>query len=396
MTLILSLNTGSSSCKVQLYEMPSEAVLCNGLFERIGLDGGFFKIKFNDTKIEKEAQLDTHYDAIKIFFDILVEEKVIADVSDIKAVGHRIVHGGEKYASSIVINDEVANDIDQYSELAPLHNPANFLGYQVTKEILKDAMHVAVFDTAFHQSMTKETFMYPIPYRYYEQYKIRKYGFHGTSHHYVSSTLVETLPDANFKKIITCHLGNGASITAINEGKCVNTSMGFTPLAGIMMGTRTGDIDPAILSYIQDVENISADQVSEICNRQSGLLGVSEVSSDLRDVKQAADEHNEKAILAIDMYVERVAMTIGSYITQLGGCDAIVFTAGVGENAIFIRERVLNYLSHAFKIELSNKRNDQRGDFFEITTDDSSIKAYVIATNEELMIARDTYQFYTA
>ncbi len=394
MALILSLNTGSSSLKVQLYEMPGENVICYGLFDRIGLNGGFIKVKFNDTTIEREQALKSHNDAITLFFDILIEQHVIQDIHEIKAVGHRIVHGGEKYASSIIIDDEVANDIDQYSELAPLHNPPNFIGYQVTKKILKKALHIAIFDTAFHQTIKKETFMYPLPYRYYDEYRIRKYGFHGTSHHYVSLTLAETLPDKQHDKVITCHLGNGASISAVKDGQCINTSMGFTPLAGVMMGTRTGDIDPAILTYIQDKENLSTDATLEICNRQSGLLGVSEISSDLRDVKQAADAGNEKAILAIDMYVERVAMTIGSYITQLGGCDAIIFTAGVGENAGFIREMVVNYLSHAFNITLDMERNTKRGDFFEITTDASPMKAYVIATNEELMIARETYKFY--
>ncbi len=394
MALILSLNSGSSSCKVQLFDMPSEKVICNGLFERIGLEEGMIKIEFDTNKIKKSQVLETHHDAINIFFQILQEEKIISSMSDVKAVGHRIVHGGEKYATSVIITDEVARDIDHYSVLAPLHNPANLLGYKVIKELLPEVLQVAVFDTAFHQTLKPETFMYPIPYEYYEKYKIRKYGFHGTSHNYVSKSLMNKLPDEKNNNLITCHLGNGASISAIKDGKCINTSMGFTPLAGIMMGTRSGDIDPAILPFLQQAENLDADQTLEIFNRESGLKGISQISSDMRDIKSAIDEGNSKAKLALDMYVLRIASTIGSYIAQLGGCDAIIFTAGVGENAAFVREMVLDYLKEAFSTQIDLEKNKQRDDFFEITKDTSAIKAYVIATNEELMIARDTFDFY--
>lgn len=394
MALILSLNSGSSSCKVQLFDMPSEKVICNGLFERIGLEEGVIKIEFDTNEIKKSHVLETHHDAINIFFQILQEENIISSMNDVKAVGHRIVHGGEKYANSVIITDEVAKDIDHYSELAPLHNPANLLGYKVIKELLPDVLQVAVFDTAFHQSIKPETFMYPIPYQYYEKYKIRKYGFHGTSHNYVSKALISKLPNEKNSKLITCHLGNGASISAIKDGKCINTSMGFTPLAGIMMGTRSGDIDPAILPFLQQAENLDADQTLEIFNRESGLKGISQISSDMRDIKSAIDEGNSNAKLALDMYVLRIASTIGSYIAQLGGCDAIIFTAGVGENATFVREMVLDYLKEAFSTHIDLEKNKQRADFFEITKDTSAIRAYVIATNEELMIARDTFDFY--
>lgn len=395
MALVLSLNSGSSSCKVQLFDMPSEKVICNGLFERIGLDEGLIKVKFENNEIKKSQPLKTHHEAINIFFEILQDEKIISSINDVKAVGHRIVHGGEKYAKSVVINDEVAQDIDKYSELAPLHNPANLLGYTVIKELLPDVLQVAVFDTAFHQTLKPETYMYPIPYHYYDKYKIRKYGFHGTSHFYVSDTLRKTIGEDKTEKIITCHLGNGASLSAIKHGQCINTSMGYTPLAGIMMGTRSGDIDPAILPFIQQAENLTPDETLEIFNRESGLKGISEISSDMRDIKAAVDNNNTKAKLALNMYIHRIGSTIASYIAQLGGCDAIIFTAGVGENATFVREMVLNYLQPAFAINVDTNKNNQRGDFFEITKQDSSIKAYVIATNEELMIARDAYSFYS-
>jgi acetate kinase len=394
MTLILSLNSGSSSCKVQLFDMPSENVLCNGLFERIGLSSGRIKLTFKEREIKKETELVDHHQAIEEFFKMLLEEKIIETMDEIKAVGHRIVHGGEKYASSVVIDKTVARDIENYSQLAPLHNPANLLGYQVIKELLPHVIQVAVFDTAFHQTIAPETFMYPIPYSYYQKYKIRKYGFHGTSHFYVSQKAIELLPSNETEKIISCHLGNGASISAILNGKCMNTSMGFTPLAGIMMGTRSGDIDPAIIPFIQKAENLDADSALDIFNRKSGLVGISELSSDMRDIKSSVDQKDAKSTLALNMYVQRIANTIGSYIAQLGGCNLIIFTAGVGENATFVREMILDYLKPAFNVLVDSSKNNKRDAFFEITKEESSIKAVVIATNEELMIAKDTYSFY--
>ena len=394
MTLILSLNSGSSSCKVQLFDMPSENVLCNGLFERIGLSSGKIKLTFKDKEIKKEAELVNHHQAIEVFFKMLLEEKIIKTMDEIKAVGHRIVHGGEKYANSVIIDETVAKDIEDYSQLAPLHNPANLLGYQVIKEILPNVIQVAVFDTAFHQTIAPETFMYPIPYNYYKKYKIRKYGFHGTSHFFVSQKAIELLPKNETEKIISCHLGNGASISAILNGKCINTSMGFTPLAGIMMGTRSGDIDPAIIPFIQKAENLDSDSALDIFNRKSGLVGISELSSDMRDIKSSVDQGDTKSVLALNMYVQRIANTIGSYIAQLGGCNLIIFTAGVGENATFVREMILDYLKPAFNVLIDQSKNNKREAFFEITKKESSIKAVVIATNEELMIAKDTYSFY--
>lgn len=395
MTIVLSLNSGSSSCKVQLFDMPSETILCSGLFERIGLNDGLLKITYGNHEIKRNQDFKTHHQAIDEFFKIILEEKIISSMNDVKAVGHRIVHGGEKYAQSVIMDEKVAQDVAEYSKLAPLHNPANLLGYKVIKEILPDVLQVAVFDTAFHQTLTKDTFMYPIPMKYYDLYKIRKYGFHGTSHLYVTRKVRELLTPEKTQRMISCHLGNGASLSAVLDGKCINTSMGFTPLAGIMMGTRSGDIDPAILPFIQNQENLSADEALEIFNRESGLKGISQLSSDMRDIKEAVDNNNPDAILALNMYVQRIGNTIGAYIAQLGGCDCIIFTAGVGENASFVRERVLKYLERAFHVVVDSEKNNKRGDFFEITSNDSSIKAVVIATNEELMIAKDTYHFYS-
>lgn len=394
MTLVLSLNSGSSSCKVQLFDMPSETILCSGLFERIGLSEGLVKITFNNKELKRNQDFENHHQAIDEFFRILLEEQIISDMNQVKAVGHRIVHGGEKYAQSVIMDEQVAKDVAEYSSLAPLHNPANLLGYTVIKELLPDVLQVAVFDTAFHQTLSKETFMYPIPLKYYETYKIRKYGFHGTSHLYVTQKARERLGNEHTQKMISCHLGNGASISAVSDGKCINTSMGFTPLAGIMMGTRSGDVDPAILPFIQNHENLTADEALEIFNRESGLKGISQISSDMRDIKEAVDQGDDHAQLALSMYIQRIGNTIGSYIAQLGGCDCIIFTAGVGENAAFVREGILNYLKNAFEICVDSDKNNQRGDFFEITTNESLIKAVVIATNEELMIAKDTYRFF--
>lgn len=394
MALILSLNSGSSSCKVQLFDMPRETIRCSGLFERIGLKEGLLKITYGDTEIKRTQDFKNHHQAIDEFFRIILEEKIIEKMTDVKAVGHRIVHGGEKYAQSVIMDDKVADDIAEYSNLAPLHNPANLLGYTVIKEILPEVLQVAVFDTAFHQTLSKETFMYPIPMKYYNQYKIRKYGFHGTSHLYVTQKAREFLTPEKTQRMISCHLGNGASLSAVRDGKCINTSMGFTPLAGIMMGTRSGDVDPAILPFIQTQENLSADDALEIFNRESGLKGISQLSSDMRDIKEAVDNNNQDALLALNMYVQRIGNTIGAYIAQLGGCDCIIFTAGVGENASFVREKVLKYLEGAFNVVVDVEKNKQRGEYFVITTDASSIKAVVIATNEELMIAKDTFNFY--
>ena len=391
MSYVLSLNSGSSSCKAQLFEMPSQRVLCSAVFERIGLSEGVAKLSFNSQTITLNQDFKTHHDAILTLLNSLIEHKIIDSYNDIQAVGHRVVHGGEKYSKSVLIDQKVATDILALSALAPLHNPANHLGIMVTSELMPNAAQVAVFDTAFHQTLKPHAYLYPIPRSFYQKHKVRKYGFHGTSHRYVSSQALEALNNPN-AKVIVCHLGNGASLAAIDAGRCINTSMGFTPLAGIMMGTRSGDIDPSIIPFVQKAMHLNSDDALEVFNKESGLLGVSGISSDMRDIQKAMDQGNQDAILAIDMYVERIGMLIASYITQLKGCDAIVFTAGVGENATFIRERVIEYLNPVFNVKINVEENKKRGQFLDLSTPDSSIKVFVIPTNEELMIALDTYQ----
>ena len=394
MSVIMSLNSGSSSCKFQLYTMPAETVICSGIFERIGLSEGTYTMEFNSSKISETLPLPNHQTAIQILLKLLIEHKVVDSLDDLAGIGHRVVHGGEKYEHSVIFNDEVAYDIEMLCDLAPLHNPANLLGYKVLKELLPNTLQVAVFDTAFHQTMDKVSFMYPIPLEYYDQYKIRKYGFHGTSHSYVTQRARTILGNEKSRRLICCHLGNGGSLSAVLDGKCINTSMGFTPLAGIMMGTRSGDIDPSIMAYLAQKEGLSVAQITDICNKKSGILGISKVSSDMRDIEAAIAEGNENADLARKMYVQRVAMTIGSYIAQLGGCDAILFTAGIGENSIPIRKLVIEYISEAFSIELDSQANQTRRQEILISTPESKIAVMVIPTNEELMIARDTYALY--
>lgn len=391
MSVIMSLNSGSSSCKFQLYTMPAETVICSGIFERIGLSEGIYTMEFNGSKISEVLPLPNHQTAIQILLKLLVDHGVVTSLDDLSGIGHRVVHGGEKYKHSVVFDEEVAHDIEMLCDLAPLHNPANLLGYKVLKELLPETLQVAVFDTAFHQTMDKVSFMYPIPLEYYDQYKIRKYGFHGTSHLYVTQRARTILGEEKSRRLICCHLGNGGSLSAVLDGHCINTSMGFTPLAGIMMGTRSGDIDPSIMAYLAAKEGLSVAQITDICNKKSGILGISKVSSDMRDIEAAIADGNENADLARKMYVQRVAMTIGSYIAQLGGCDAILFTAGIGENSIPIRQLVIEYISEAFSIKLDVEANKIRREEKLISTPDSKIAVMVIPTNEELMIARDTY-----
>jgi len=394
MSVIMSLNSGSSSCKFQLYTMPAETVICSGIFERIGLDESTYTMEFNGSKVSDTLPLPNHQAAIQILLKLLIDHKVVDSLDDLAGIGHRVVHGGEKYEHSVIFNDEVAYDIEMLCDLAPLHNPANLLGYKVLKELLPNTLQVAVFDTAFHQTMDKVSFMYPIPLEYYDQYKIRKYGFHGTSHSYVTQRARAILGEEKSRRLICCHLGNGGSLSAVLDGRCINTSMGFTPLAGIMMGTRSGDIDPSIMAYLAQKEGLSVAQITDICNKKSGILGISKVSSDMRDIEAAIADGNENADLARKMYVQRVAMTIGSYIAQLGGCDAILFTAGIGENSIPIRQLVIEYISEAFSIELDHQANKTRRQEILISTPESKITVMVIPTNEELMIARDTYALY--
>lgn len=392
MSLIMSLNSGSSSLKFQVFRMPAEVLIASGLIERIGLPSSVFTVKANDHEESATLDIPNHKEAIRLVLESLKSHGIVSDLKEIAGIGHRIVHGGEKYSASVVINEQVEKDIEVLSDLAPLHNPANLLGVRVIDEILPEAVQVAVFDTAFHQTMEPVSYMYPLPYKYYEKYGIRKYGFHGTSHGYVTKRLREILGSENSRRIISCHLGNGGSLAAVKNGKCVNTTMGFTPLAGIMMGTRSGDIDPSILAYLSEKEHLSLQGVTDLCNKKSGLLGVSGISSDMRDIENAIKEGNARAKLACDMYVQRVCSTIAAYAVQLGGVDAILFTAGIGENSIYLRQLIIETLEDAFPIELDRTANNIRRKEAKISTASSRIQVWVIPTNEELVIARDTYR----
>lgn len=392
MTKIISVNAGSSSLKFQLFVMPSEEVLTSGIIERIGLADGIFTIKVNDQKITVSQPIPDHKVAVELVLNALIQHKIVNSLDEISGVGHRVVHGGEAYAQSVVLDDTVESTIEALSELAPLHNPANLIGYRAFKKELPHARHVAVFDTAFHQTMEEDIFVYPIPLEYYEEFKIRRYGFHGTSHFYVSHKVAQLMgrkvEDIN---VITCHLGNGASLAAVEGGKSVNTSMGFTPLAGIMMGTRSGDIDPAIITFLMQKLGKTASQVIDILNKKSGMLGVSGLSSDARDIEKGIQEGNERAILTRKLYANRVAQTIGSYFVQLGKVDAIVFTGGLGENDVAMRaaivERIQTALGIDFDLELNNK---SRGKDLCLSKAGSKTQVWIVPTNEELVIAQDT------
>lgn len=390
---VLVINCGSSSLKYQLIDSVTEKALAVGLCERIGLDVSYLKhTPAGGEKVVIETVMKNHEDAIKMVLDALVDPNhgVIKSLSEISAVGHRVVHGGEKFATSTIITDEVINAIEECNDLAPLHNPANLIGIRACQSLMKGVPMVAVFDTAFHQTMPAKAYLYALPHDYYETYKIRKYGFHGTSHSYVSKrTAAFTGLDINNSKIIVCHLGNGASITAVLNGKSVDTSMGFTPLAGLVMGTRSGDIDPSIIDFIAKKENKSIDQIMNVLNKQSGIQGMSEVSSDFRDINAAMKDGNEKAITAFDVFVYRVAKYIGGYVASMNGVDAIAFTAGVGENDPKVREEVCKYLGY-LGVTIDTDKNNVRGQEMDVTTPDSKVKICVIPTNEELAIARET------
>ena len=390
MSKIIAVNAGSSSLKFQLFEMPEEKVLVQGLIERIGMEDAVVTLKYDGQKKSKTLPILNHAVAVEILLNSLVEEKIVSSLNEINGVGHRVVHGGEKFAASTVITEEVANTIEELKDLAPLHNPANLTGYEAFKKALPEVGHVAVFDTAFHQTMPKENFMYPIPYEYYENLMVRRYGFHGTSHLYVTGRCLDLLGNPEHSRIITCHIGNGASLAAVKDGKCVNTSMGFTPLAGVMMGTRSGDIDPAIVTYLAAKLNKSADDVMNILNKKSGLLGVSGISSDARDIVNGVKSGHELATLARKMHVNTVANFVGQYFVELGGCDAMVFTAGLGENDVEFRAELCEKLSSALGIELDPVANNNRGKELLVSTPNSKIKVFVIPTNEEIVIARDT------
>lgn len=385
---ILSINAGSSSLKFSLFNMDDESVIASGNFERIGIEGSLYTIKFNDEKITHEVELPTHLEAVELLLEKLLALGIIEHLYEIHGVGHRIVQGKDLFSESVVINDTVMEQLETIKGFAPLHNPANMLGIEAFKKALPDATHVAVFDTAYHHTMNEETYLYPVPYEWYSNYGVRKYGAHGTSHRYIALQVKKILGTPEFK-LISCHIGNGGSITAIKDGKCVDTSMGFTPLAGIMMGSRSGDIDSSIIPYVMEQEGKNAGEVIDDLNRHSGLLGLSEYSSDMRDIVAKCGENDEKCILAKNKYVRRVVDYIAQYYVLLEGVDVIVFTAGVGENNVLIRKEICEKLS-CLGIKIDEELNNVSGELRKISTNDSKVDVYVIPTNEELMIARDT------
>ncbi|MBM7597702.1 acetate kinase [Virgibacillus halotolerans] len=389
MSNVLAINAGSSSLKFQLFQMPEEQVLAKGMVERIGLDKSVFNIEYGDTKKEYVEDIPNHEVAVQKLLESLTGSGVIKSLEEINAVGHRVVHGGERFSDSVKITDEVIRIIDEVSELAPLHNPANLTGINAFKRILPEVPMVAVFDTAFHQTMPASSYLYSLPYEYYENYGIRKYGFHGTSHKYVSERAAELIgiPVENLR-LISCHLGNGASVTAIQNGKSLDTSMGFTPLAGVTMGTRSGNLDPALIPYIMEKTGQSAFEVVEVLNKESGMLALSGFSSDLRDIEQLAGE-DDRAELALDVFAGRIHKYLGSYAAKMSGVDAIIFTAGVGENSTVIREKVLTGLEF-MGIYWDPTLNKIRGKEQFINYPHSPVKVIVIPTDEEVMIARDT------
>ncbi|HZG60822.1 MAG TPA: acetate kinase [Anoxybacillus sp.] len=389
MSKIMAINAGSSSLKFQLFEMPSEKVLTKGVVERIGFEDAIFNITVNGEKIKEVTSIPDHAVAVKLLLDKLISLGIIQSFDEINGIGHRVVHGGEKFSDSVLITDETLKEIEELSELAPLHNPANIIGIKAFQEILPNVPAVAVFDTAFHQTMPEQSFLYSLPYEYYTKFGIRKYGFHGTSHKYVTQRAAELLGrPIEQLRLISCHLGNGASIAAVEGGKSIDTSMGFTPLAGVAMGTRSGNIDPALIPYIMEKTGKTAEEVVEILNKKSGMLGISGFSSDLRDIEKAAEEGNERAELALEVFASRIHKYIGSYAARMCGVDAIIFTAGIGENSDVVRAKVLRGLEF-MGVYWDPALNKVRGQEAFISYPHSPVKVLVIPTNEELMIARD-------
>lgn len=393
---ILSVNAGSSSLKFTLFLMPEGKELIGGYFEKIGLEDSFYSIKINGEKTKKVVSVKNHDDAVKILINELIDNNVISSLDELDGIGHRLVHGGEKYTDSVVIDDQVINTVTDLIPLAPLHNPANLIGVKAFKEALPNTPNVGVFDTAFHQTMKKEQYLYSVPYSWYTDYKVRKYGFHGTSHKFITRTMKEKLGKDNVNLII-CHVGSGGSLCAVKDGKSFDTTMGFTPNAGIMMGTRSGDIDYSLIPYVVNESGMNLKEVDNVLNKQSGLLGISGVSSDHRDIESAIEEGNELAVLSNEMYVNRIVNYIAEYYVELcGNVDALVFTAGLGENAIGFRRDVMNRLG-CLGIKIDDSVNNTIAGFKDvhegiISTDDSKVPVYVVPTNEELMIATDTYE----
>lgn len=386
---ILSVNAGSSSLKFQMFEMPEEKTLISGNFERIGIHNSFYTIKINGEKIKKEMDLPNHKVAFETLVKELEENKVVDSLEEISGIGHRVVQGGAYFDKTVVIDDDVIAKIEELNVLAPLHNPAAITGIRAAMEVIPNAVQTAVFDTAFHQTMPEENYIYAVPYEWYTDYKVRRYGAHGTSHMYVANRMNEILGRTD-TKLITCHLGNGASVSAVVNGKCVNTSMGLTPNAGLIMGSRCGDMDATVVTYMMDQLKVSPAEMDILLNKKSGLLGVTNLSSDMRDIDAGVLEGNERCELVKRMFVNRVVEYIAKYYVEMDGCDAIVFTAGIGENSVTTRRRIINKLG-VLGIYLDEEANNVRGDEKLITTKDSKIPCYIIPTNEELMIARDTY-----
>ena len=396
---VLVVNCGSSSLKFQLINSDTEAVAAKGLCERIGIDGRLVYQPAGGEKEITEAPMPTHTEAIQMVLDALVNPKtgVLKSLDEVEAIGHRVLHGGSKITQSVIINDEVISVIDECCDLGPLHNPANLMGIRACMELMPGKPNVAVFDTAFHQTMPPKAYRYAIPTKYYEKYAVRKYGFHGTSHSFVSKETIKYLGlDKDNSKVIVCHLGNGASISAVENGKCVDTSMGLTPLEGLIMGTRSGDLDPAVLEFVCKKENIDVKEMVRILNKESGVMALSNgLSSDFRDLEEAMDNGNEAAKLAIDAFCYRVAKYVGSYVAAMNGVDAIAFTGGIGENADVVRAKVLAYLGY-LGIKMDPEMNKKRGENFVLSTEDSKVKVAVIPTNEELAICRETVELVTA
>lgn len=386
---VLSINAGSSSLKFQLIEMPEEKVLAKGLVERIGLENSIFGLSYGDKEDEQVLDIPNHDKAVQLLLENLQASGVIKSLDEIDGVGHRVVHGGEKFSDSVLVTDEVLEEIEKVSELAPLHNPANITGIKAFKEVLPNVPAVAVFDTAFHQTMPAESYLYSLPYEYYEKYGIRKYGFHGTSHKYVSERAAEMLDEPLDRlRLITCHIGNGASVAAVENGKSIDTSMGFTPLEGVTMGTRSGSLDPALIPYIMDKTGKDVNEVLQVLNKESGMLALSGFSSDLRDIEKEANKGNERAILALNIFADRIHQYIGSYASKMNGVDAIVFTAGIGENSVVVRKLILQGLEF-MGVYWDPVLNETRGKETMINYPHSPVKVLVIPTNEEVMIARD-------
>lgn len=390
MAKIFVINAGSSSLKFKLFDMPKEVVIISGIVEKIGLNGSNVKVVNNNKKRKFKSSIKNHYDAIEVLLKIIIKMGVIQDLCEIKGIGHRVAHGGSYYNNSIIVDDSVVKEVEQLSELAPLHNPVNLMGYKIIKERLPNINQVFTFDTAFHHTLNQENYLYALPYNFYSEFKVRKYGAHGINHKYVSEQIKIMFRKDKLKMII-CHLGNGSSISAVKNSQCIDTSMGFTPLSGVMMGTRTGDIDPSIMPYLCNKINKSPKEILDIYNNESGFLGISGISSDFRDIEKLYNQNDEYAIRTINLYSRMIAKYIGSYFVELGGCDVIAFTAGIGENSSLLRKKIIMEIQEALEVLIDDNLNNEKSNENRIiSSSKSKINLVVIPANEEIMIARDT------